>query len=368
MTREATPPHSPPSGSTAFDRDKVKAFTDRVFSDMAGAMTSGMAYIGAKTGLFRAMAGGGGMRTEDVVRKSGLQPRYVEEWLKGMTSAGYLAFDPSAQTYRLPDEHAFLLASDGTDHFVGGLFSMAPVLLRVAPMVAEAFETGGGVQFEDFGTDGVAGLDLINRGQYEHRLTSYWLKTMPEVSLRLQEGGRVLDVGCGAGRVCMAFAKDFPRADIVGLDPDAESIRQALGAAAAAGLADRIRFRVATTASCEREGGFDLITACDCIHDFAAPEQTLREIRALLKPDGTLFIVEPKVADRLEDNLNVVATMFYGFSIFHCMTQSLARGGPGLGTCMGPTRLEELVRTAGFQRFKRLDIRSQVSLFHAAQP
>jgi hypothetical protein len=28
--------------------------------------------------------------------------------------------------------------------------------------------------------------------------------------------------------------------------------------------------------------------------------------------------------------------MLYGFSIFHCMTQSLAQGGPGLGTCMGP--------------------------------
>ena len=72
--------------------------------------------------------------------------------------------------------------------------------------------------------------------------------------------------------------------------------------------------------------GFDLITVCDCIHDFAAPEQTLREIRGLLKPDATLFIVEPKVADRLEDNRNPVATMFYGFSIFHCMTQSLAAG------------------------------------------
>src|SRR5881227_1644068 len=80
------------------------------------------------------MAGKGPMRSEDVVRVSGLQPRYVEEWLKGMTCAGYLDYDPSAQSYRLPDEHAFLLASDGTDHFMGGLFAIAPVLLRTAPM------------------------------------------------------------------------------------------------------------------------------------------------------------------------------------------------------------------------------------------
>jgi len=363
---DETSRNSPQDRRVPLDKEKAKAFTERVFADVAGAMTAGMAFIGTKTGLFRAMAGRGPIRLAEVVSASGLHPRYVEEWLKGMTCAGYLEYDPSAQTYCLPEEHAYMLASDGTDHFVGGLFCMAPVLLRTAPQVAEAFASGGGVRFEDFGTDGIASLDLINRGQYEHRLTSYWLKTLPHVVRRLEEGGRVLDVGCGAGRVCMAFAKEFPRATVVGLDRDAESIRQANAAAAAAGLADRIRFLAAAASDCET--GFDLITVCDCIHDFASPEQTLREIRALLKPEGTLFIVEPKVADRLEDNLNPVATMFYGFSIFHCMTQSLAAGGPGLGTCLGPARTEDLVRSCGFRRFERLEIRSSVNLFYAAYP
>ncbi len=58
--------------------------------------------------------------------------------------------------------------------------------------------------------------------------------------------------------------------------------------------------------------------------------------------------------------------MFYGFSIFHCMTQSLARGGPGLGTCMGPGTTEKLLRDAGFSGFRVLDVKSQVNLFYAA--
>ncbi len=335
---------------------------------MAGAMISGMGYVGIKTGLFRAMAGQGPMRLDDVVRATGLHPRYVEEWLKGMTCAGYVQYDATLQKYRLPDEHAFLLASDGTDHFMGGLFCLAPVLLGLAPQVADAFAKGGGVRFADVGRDGVTAFDLINRGQYEHRFTSYWLKTMPRVVARLEDGGRVLDVGCGAGRVCVAIAKDFPKADITGLDPDEESIRQAYAAAAAAGLANRICFLAGTTEDLDSPDSFDLITACDCIHDFAAPHTTLRKLRALLKPEGTLFIIEPKVADRLEDNLNPIATMFYGFSLFHCMTQSLAAGGPGLGTCLGPSRTEELIREAGFRRFEMLDIKSPVNLFYAAQP
>jgi ubiquinone/menaquinone biosynthesis C-methylase UbiE len=349
------------------DKDKAKAFADKVFVDMAGAMTAGMGYVGVKTGLFRVMAGKGPMRAEDIAREAKLVPRYVEEWLKGMTTAKYLDYDSATQTYSLPDEHAFLLASDDTDHFMGGLFTMVPVLMRIAPDVATAFERGGGVAFEKFGADGVNSLDLMNRGQYEQRLTSYWLKALPEVKARLEAGGRALDVGCGAGRVSVALAKAFPKATVVGLDPDRESIRQAEAAAAEAGLSGRVSFVAANTGNVDGGEGFDLITACDCIHDFAAPQLTLKQIRTLLKPDGTLFIIEPRAADQLEDNINPIATMLYGFSIFHCMTQSLAQGGPGLGTCMGPARTEALLRDAGFHGFQQLDIKSPTNLFYAAR-
>jgi 2-polyprenyl-3-methyl-5-hydroxy-6-metoxy-1,4-benzoquinol methylase len=344
------------------DKERAKRVTEQVFRDMAGAMTAGMVYVGTRTGLFRAMQGKGALRAEEVVRASGLQPRYVEEWLKGMASAGYLEYEPQAQTYTLSEEHAYLLASDGTDHFAGGMFEMVPVLLRVAPKVAEAFVKGGGVRFEEFGPECITALDLINRGQYEHRFTDYWLQSLPEVVAKLQAGGRMLDVGCGSGRVCLAFAGAFPKAEIIGIDPDDESIRRARA------HASTVKFMATTTGGLPRGAGFDLVTLCDCVHDLADPVQTLREVRGLLKPDGVAFIVEPKAADRLEDNRNPVATMFYGFSLFHCMTQSLARGGPGLGTCMGPKTAESLLREAGFSRFEILPVKSQVNLFYAARP
>jgi len=341
------------------DKEKTRLAVDKVFRDMAGAMAAGMAFVGTRTGLFRAMAGKGAMRLDDVVRASGLQRRYVEEWLRGMTSAGYLEYSAEKETYELPEEIAYFVASDGTDHFVGGMWEMVPALMRVAPRVAEAFGKGGGVPFADFGPDCVNALDLINRGQYEERFASYWLKSLPDVVARLQAGGRMLDYGCGSGRVAVAIKRAFPAAQVAGFDIDAQSIERARGAAA--GL--EIAFGTEVP-----KGQFDLVTICDCIHDLAAPGETLRQVHRLVKPDGTLFIVEPKAADRLEDNRNPVATMFYGFSLFHCMTQSLARGGPGLGTCMGPAQTEKLLREAGFRGFKMLDIKSMTNLFYAATP
>ena len=345
------------------DKEKVKAAVDHVFRDMAGAMSAGMAFVGTRTGLFRAMQGKGAMTPAELAKASGMQLRYVEEWLKGMTSAGYLLFHPSNSTYELTDEYAYFLASEGTDHFVGGMWEMVPALMKVAPRVVEAFEKGGGVRFEEFGPECVEALDLINRGQYEARFADYWLSAVPEVVERLKAGGRALDVGCGSGRVCIALKKAFPGAEVVGIDPHAESIRRAKAAAPAG-----VRFEAKTTKEMERGAGFDLVTICDCIHDLAEPVQVLKEIRALLKPGGTLFIIEPRAADRVEDNRNPVATMFYGFSIFHCMTQSLARGGPGLGTCLGPAGTERLAREAGFTQFQRLDLKSQTNLFYSAKP
>jgi hypothetical protein len=103
------------------------------------------------------------------------------------------------------------------------------------------------------------------------------------------------------------------------------------------------------------------------VHDFAAPVETLEQVRARLNPDGVLFVVEPKAGDRVEDNRNTIGAMYYGFSVLHCLTQSLAHGGPGLGTCMGPAKLESLMRDAGFTRFERLDVRSRVLAYFAVR-
>ena len=346
------------------DRDRVKAFSEKVFASMAGAMAAGMAYVGVKVGLFAAMASEGPMSAAEVATKTGLHTRYVEEWLKGMTAAGYLEHDPAADRYMLPDELAYLLASEGTDHFMGGLFHAVPVLLRFAPQVAEAFRTGGGVPFDAYGPDMVEAVDLMSAGLYEQRFASTWLDKLPDVVKRLEDGGRVLDVGCGVGRVGATIARAFPKCEVVGLDQDAASIERARATAGSAGL---VRFVAASTSTFDGGEGFDLITACDCIHDLAAPVRVVGEMKRLLKPGGTLFVVEPRAGDTLAENSHAIGTMYYGFSLFHCMTQSLAAGGAGLGTSMGPTRMRSLLHEAGFGDVQQVDIRSPTSMFYAAR-
>ena len=148
------------------EKEKVKEFTEKAFADISAAMASGLVYIGIRTGLFRAMSGCGPMTLLEVIEQSGLKSRYVEEWLNGMVCASYLNYDANTETFELPDEHAFMLASDETDHFIGGLYYAVPMMLRMAPKVAEVFTNGGGIPFADYGEEGIEAIDIMNRGMY----------------------------------------------------------------------------------------------------------------------------------------------------------------------------------------------------------
>lgn len=350
---------------TRMDKERLRGCVERVYRDAAGAMTSGLAYLGVRTGLFDAMAGQGPMTVETVVRQSGLAERYVREWLHGMVAAGYLDYDATAATFELPPEHAYLFASFGTDHYVGGLFEGIPGLLQSAPGVANAFSDGGGVPFSDFHPDVHASIDTMNRGIYQHRLVKEWIAGVPGIAATLEAGGRGLDLGCGVGTVTITLAKAYPAGRFVGVDLHEQSIERAVAAALAANVADRTEFHAAPIDSLPDGETYQLITAFDCVHDLAAPLDVLNAVRRRLAPDGTFLVLEPKSGDRLEDNVHPIGAMFYGFSMFHCMTQSLAAGGPGLGACLGPAGLERLVREAGFTRFDPAPIRSPVNLLYA---
>ncbi len=347
------------------DQGRMKSFSRRIFADVSGTMVSGMAYVGSKNGLFKLMDGRGAMTVQDVVSASGLNARYLEEWLKGMAAAEILDYDPQRQTFALPPEHAYFLNSEGTDHFMTGLYERVVSLLGVAPQVAGFFRDGGGIPFSEYSAEFHSISDKMNRGNYELRLPTVWMDEMPAVRDRLTRGGRGLDFGCGVGRPSIALAKAFPKSKFVGIDSHAGSIQTAQRLAREEGVEGRVSFlhqRIDDFADGQK---FDFISACDCVHDLEDPLGTLKKINALLAPDGTFFVIEPKVSDKLEENKSPIPVMFYGFSMFYCMTQSLAKGGPGLGTCYGTANMQALMRQAGFSRFEILDIRSPVNVFYA---
>jgi ubiquinone/menaquinone biosynthesis C-methylase UbiE len=327
-----------------------------------------MIYIGDRVGLFKAMAGAGPLSVAETATKTGLQERYVREWLSAMAAAGIVEYDTATERFTLPEEHAAVLADENSPSFLAGFFQNTPAMMTTAPRVAEAFIKGGGVPFSECGPDVIAGIDRSNRAQYQYHLVKRWLPTMPEVVARLEAGARVADIGCGSGYPSVLMAQAFPQSRFYGFDVSEESLERARADAQKKGVADRVEFlRISATAIPETPK-FDLITSFDTIHDMVNPRGALRAIRRALADDGTYFMVEPKAGDTLAENLNPMGAMMYSMSTLHCLTVSLAHGGEGIGTAIGPRKVRELVEEAGFTRLRRLPIEHLAQAFYEIRP
>ena len=100
-----------------------------------------------------------------------------------------------------------------------------------------------------------------------------------------------------------------------------------------------------------------MITTFDVIHDAVDPLGLLKSIHTGLKDDGIYVCLDINCQDDPADNEGPLAAAFYGFSVFYCMTTSLAHHGAALGTCGLPeAKLRELCAEAGFSDVRRLPL------------
>lgn len=345
------------------DQDKLEAFVERIVLDVGTAMRGGLMYIGDRLGIFAALARSGPVTAAELSRRTGLNERYLREWLGSMATAEYLEHDTEGDTYLLPPEHALPLADEEFPFFTGGLLQMIVPTVTVAPQVAEAFKTGRGVTQDQYLPDMYEAIERMTAPWYKHHLAQTWIPAMPGVQEKLQAGGSACDVGCGLGRAPITIAKAFPAAEVHGYDVHAGSAERARVNAEAEGVADRVTFTVGDGAELQ-EGRFDLITTFDVIHDSVDPVGLLSAIRKGLREDGTYLMLEMNASGDVEENRNPLGKLLYNVSTLYCMTTSLAHGGAGIGACMGQEKARELAYAAGFTRFRKLPIEEPFSVLY----
>ena len=337
------------------DRAKARAFTQLMVRHLEGAAVTLMLEVGRRVGLFEAMAPMGAVTSAQLAEKSGLSERYVREWLAAMVCGGIVEYAAAEHTYRLPREHATALTGSSMRNLTG-MVEMFPLLNRVIPDVADAFRTGRGVPYSAFQPDFTGLMDRRSRPRYDELLFSTYLAKPEGLSARLEAGIRVADVGCGTGHCITLMARRFPKSTFVGYDISDSGIASARTMAAGVRNAS---FEVQDVAKLETTTPFDLITAFDAIHDQADPAGVLRRIHAALAPGGTFLMLDVWASSELADNVGTpMAPYLYTMSTMHCMSVSLASGGPGLGTAWGHQTATRMLREAGFadvRLFERVD-------------
>jgi SAM-dependent methyltransferase len=339
----------------ALNEDKLQAFLDRAFTDLAASYGGVMVSLGDKLGLYRALAGAGPLTSAELAERAGCAERYVREWLGSQVAAAYVEYDSAAETYELPPEHAAVLADPDSPMLLTPAYNVPASMWIDEDRAVQAFRTGEGVPWGVHDERLFCGVAAFYQNAYAGSLVPQWLPALDGVVEQLERGANVADVGCGHGHSTVLMAEAFPNSTFFGIDPHEASIEAAIENAEAAGVADRVTFSVGTAVDLP-EQGFDLICFFDALHDMGDPVGAARQARSALADGGTVMLVEPYAADSLEDNEGPIGRLYYSASTTLCCAHAVSEGGHNvLGAQAGEARLADVFAEAGFTHWRRAE-------------
>ncbi len=335
----------------AIDMDKLMAFVFRAVDEVGAALNAALVVMGDQLGYYRALAERGPLTAADLARTTSTGEKYAREWLNAQAAGQYVDYEPSTASYSICPEYAIALTDESSPAFLPGLFQIAHGTVRDASRIIELARSGDGLGWHDHNTDVHVGCERFFRPGYLANLVDVWLPALDGVVPKLQRGARVADIACGHGASTVIMAQAYPASTFIGTDYHDASIATARERAAAAGLGESISFDVAPSTGFDG-GPYDLVTTFDALHDMGDPVGAAKQVYDVLADDGTWMIVEPIAGDHVEDNLNPVGRVYYGFSTLLCTPASLSQSpGTALGTQAGPARIRDVTMAAGFTRF-----------------
>jgi SAM-dependent methyltransferase len=109
---------------------------------------------------------------------------------------------------------------------------------------------------------------------------------------RYPAGSRVLEAGCGVGAQTVTLARNSPEALITSIDVSETSLAAAAAAVRASGITN-VTLRHADLFALPFPGAsFDHVFVCFVLEHLAAPVDALQRLKAMLRPGGTLTVIE----------------------------------------------------------------------------
>lgn len=317
--------------------------TDILNDGMLALLTS----MGHELGLFEALAKISPASTQRIAEETGLNERYVREWVNAMTAGRIVDCDAATGTYTLPAEYAAMLTQEAGQNNMAAFIHTIALLCDRRNEVMECFRGGGGVPYERY-REFLGVWEDLSALKFKHALIEQLQELAPTVTRALESGIDVLEIGCGAGHAANVMAQAFPDSRFTGYDLREDAIEQARETAKELGN-DNLRLEVRNLMTMDEPEAYELITAFDVIHDQAHPRPVLQKVAESLRPGGTFLMVDIKASSHPHENLDhPVGPFLYGTSLLHCMTVSLAYAGEGLGAMWGEQLARELLAEAGF--------------------
>jgi 2-polyprenyl-3-methyl-5-hydroxy-6-metoxy-1,4-benzoquinol methylase len=338
----------------------VDELANRLLSAALGAVDLMAIYVGDRLGWYRLLAEDGPMTPEELAQRTHTHPRYAREWLEQQAVTGLLtvedADDQAWRRFSLPPAATEVLTNGDSLAYLAPLSRLFAASSVQLPHILEAYRTGGGVSWAEFGADAREAQADMNRPWYLHALPGALAEVPSLDGVLRRPGARIADVGCGGGWSSIALAQAYPDARVEGYDIDPASVDLARTNVATAELSDRVSFRLGDAAEMP-QGVYDAVFAFECIHDMPRPVDVLAAAARSLNPEGSVVVMDEAVAESFTAPGDELNRLMYGFSLFMCLPDGMAHPPTAAtGTVMRPDTLRAYAEQAGLNTFEVLPI------------
>ena len=338
----------------------------KLFTWSAAAASLRMAYYGRRLGLLRAIADApSGLTLDELIEVTGLDPRYVTAWARTAVAGEVIEYQAEAGRFIMAPFMEALLLDDQDFQYSAGLVTSHAVESRLAGRIEECFRTGEGVPFSDYGQEMVETIHAFSKAAYELFLPSVLLPELPDLTKRLEGGGTILELGCGAGAGLVSLARTFPECTVTGLDSDPTSIALARDRIEAAGLSEHVHAEEMRGEDLTSEDAFDFIYVQISLHEMDDARIVLANARRALKDGGTLVNTEIRGPERIEDCAGVYNAVLSHIDLFYEIPQSVAKGGHAVGF-FTRAEIEEMAAEAGLSGVRELELEQPLYAAFAA--
>src|SRR5919112_2158120 len=144
--------------ATASSVDRGEQLVERLFGATIQTLELFSVYFGTELGLYAALARVDGLTVDQLATETGIHPRYAQEWLEQQALAGVVDVDDAGRPaherrYSLDAAHAAVLTEPHDPAHIAPFAHMVAGVGKVLPQIAEAYRTGAGVPFADYGAE-----------------------------------------------------------------------------------------------------------------------------------------------------------------------------------------------------------------------
>jgi predicted O-methyltransferase YrrM len=327
--------------------DPQAAF-DRAFTHLLGHQAVSVGSIGIRAGLFAGIDNRESVSASELAAGLGFDEHLVRVWCRAAFAFEFLGTDSEGR-YRLTPGTATVMLDESHPLNMGGRFLFATAAWQDTLVYPDALADPAVRSLSERDPLVLEAMRATSAPD-SVMLIEHVLPQVPGLVQTLDDGGAVLEIGCGAGQLCLALARRFPTARLVGVEFDPASVAQARSAVRDADLQHRVQVRHADANHLSDRDAYQLVVMNRSLHEVGGPDEhldVLRRSNAALRAGGWTIVSELPYPDNEDDyRTNPDARRLAGVQLHEAI----------VGCAMITTsQLTALMRNAGYHEVRVID-------------